>query len=61
MEILIKLSVDTGREYDERGNLHQWWNNKTIDKFKKQAECIEKQYSKYQIDGKSINGKRTLG
>ncbi|KAL1123319.1 hypothetical protein AAG570_002405 [Ranatra chinensis] len=52
---------DQGREYDKYGNLHQWWNNKTIERFKKQTECVVKQYSNYYMNGKRINGKQTLG
>ncbi|RZF31949.1 hypothetical protein LSTR_LSTR012419 [Laodelphax striatellus] len=52
---------DQGREYDKFGNLHQWWNNKTIDKFKGQIDCIVKQYSNYQLNDKHLNGKNTLG
>lgn len=50
-----------GREYDERGNLNHWWNNKTIDNFKQQTQCIVDQYSKFQLDGLNLNGKQTLG
>lgn len=38
---------DQGREYDKEGNLHQWWNNRTIEKFKERTSCVEKQYSKF--------------
>ncbi|KAI5636454.1 peptidase family m13 domain-containing protein [Phthorimaea operculella] len=52
---------DQGREYDRFGNLNQWWNNATIDRFKKRAECIKKQYTGYQDEGQHLNGKQTLG
>lgn len=52
---------DQGREYDKHGNLHQWWNNKTIDRFKDRASCFTKQYDRYDIGGKHLNGKQTLG
>jgi membrane metallo-endopeptidase-like protein 1 len=52
---------DQGREYDKFGNLHQWWKNKTILKFKEQTECFVKQYEKYKINGKHLNGRQTLG
>lgn len=58
--ILIIVFI-TGREYDKYGNMHQWWNNKTIDRFKEQAECVVNQYSSYQMNNKRINGKQTLG
>ncbi|XP_053618690.1 endothelin-converting enzyme homolog isoform X1 [Plodia interpunctella] len=52
---------DQGREYDRFGNLNQWWNNATIARFKKRAECIQKQYSNYTMEGQHLNGKQTLG
>ncbi|XP_052752968.1 endothelin-converting enzyme homolog isoform X1 [Galleria mellonella] len=52
---------DQGREYDRFGNLNKWWNNATIARFKKRAECIQKQYSDYSVDGQHLNGKQTLG
>lgn len=52
---------DHGRMYDKHGNMHQWWNNKTIESFKERANCFIKQYSQYNINGKHLNGKLTLG
>lgn len=52
---------DQGREYDRFGNLNRWWNNATISRFKKRTECIQKQYSKYRMEGQHLNGKQTLG
>lgn len=50
-----------GREFDRFGNLHPWWNNKTVEKFKEATDCMVKQYSNYKVNGYNINGKRTLG
>lgn len=52
---------DQGREYDKYGNLNQWWNNKTIERFKERANCFIRQYNQYEINGKNLNGKQTLG
>ncbi|XP_043474740.1 endothelin-converting enzyme homolog isoform X2 [Leptopilina heterotoma] len=52
---------DQGREYDLHGNLHQWWNNATIEKFKNRTQCFVEQYSQFEIDGRHVNGKQTLG
>ncbi|KAF4525658.1 hypothetical protein B566_EDAN001258 [Ephemera danica] len=52
---------DQGREYNEQGNLHQWWKNETIERFKQQTDCVVKQYSEYTIKGLHVNGKQTLG
>ncbi|XP_060533581.1 endothelin-converting enzyme homolog isoform X2 [Cylas formicarius] len=52
---------DEGRLYDKNGNLNRWWKNETIARFKNRTKCVVDQYSQYSIDGKNINGNRTLG
>nr|XP_027199994.1 endothelin-converting enzyme homolog isoform X2 [Dermatophagoides pteronyssinus] len=52
---------DQGREYDKKGNLHEWWQHGTILKFKERMKCFQEQYSKYQIGTDHVNGKQTLG
>ncbi|KAF5279864.1 hypothetical protein FQA39_LY18209 [Lamprigera yunnana] len=52
---------DQGREYDKNGNMHKWWNNETIEKFKERTKCFVDQYSKFRVYGKNINGNQTLG
>ncbi|XP_012171205.2 endothelin-converting enzyme homolog isoform X2 [Bombus terrestris] len=52
---------DQGREYDLHGNLHQWWNNATIERFKNRTECFVEQYSNFEIHGRHVNGRQTLG
>lgn len=51
----------SGRLYDKRGNIRQWWDNVTIEKFESKAQCIEDQYSAYVLDQISmkINGRST--
>ncbi|XGW12922.1 hypothetical protein V3C99_013514 [Haemonchus contortus] len=54
---------DRGRLYDNLGNIRQWWDNVTISKFEKKAECIERQYSDYMLEqiAMKINGRSTKG
>ncbi|XP_078264840.1 phosphate-regulating neutral endopeptidase PHEX [Rhinoraja longicauda] len=54
---------DSGREYDKNGNLHQWWSNASISKFKAEADCVVKQYSDYYwaLAGLKVKGQQTLG
>lgn len=52
---------DQGREYDKFGNLHHWWNNETIKRFTEKANCIVDQYNNFKLNGKSMNGRQTLG
>ncbi|MEE6482387.1 hypothetical protein FKM82_013232 [Ascaphus truei] len=52
---------DQGREYDKDGNLRPWWNNSSVEAFKKQTECMMEQYENYTVNGESVNGKHTLG
>lgn len=52
-----------GRQFDKDGNMREWWNNVTIEKFKERAQCIIDQYSSYVVKdiGININGKLTQG
>lgn len=43
------------------GNLNLWWNNATIDRFKNRTECLVEQYNRFEIDGRHVNGRQTLG
>ncbi|XP_052133454.1 endothelin-converting enzyme homolog [Frankliniella occidentalis] len=52
---------DQGREYDATGNLHNWWNNQTIDRFKNRTTCLVNQYSAFNVNKKAVNGNLTLG
>ena len=38
---------DQGSQYDEYGNLHNWWNNATKAEFDKRTKCLVDQYSAY--------------
>ncbi|CAB3370699.1 Hypothetical predicted protein [Cloeon dipterum] len=54
---------DKGRQFDKDGNLMQWWNNATIEAFRKRAKCIIDQYSKYKLEDVDlfVNGRMTQG
>lgn len=55
-----------GRNYDENGNLTQWWTEATIKAFTERTECFIDQYAKYTVEGPDgkplhVNGRLTLG
>uniref|UniRef100_A0A4W4G2C4 Endothelin-converting enzyme 1 n=1 Tax=Electrophorus electricus TaxID=8005 RepID=A0A4W4G2C4_ELEEL len=52
---------DQGRVYDKDGNLRSWWKNSSAEAFKQQTQCMVEQYSHYNINSESLNGKHTLG
>ncbi len=53
---------DQGRQYDEKGNLRNWWTVKDEQAFNKRAKAIVEQFNKYVVvDTLKINGKNTLG
>ncbi|XP_076315329.1 neprilysin-1-like isoform X2 [Tachypleus tridentatus] len=54
---------DKGRQFDKDGNLKQWWNNGTIERFRERAQCIIDYYSSYVLEdvGLNVNGKMTQG
>ncbi|QSW89910.1 M13 family metallopeptidase [Flavobacterium endoglycinae] len=52
---------DQGSQYDEKGNLNNWWTAEDLKKFKAKTKLIVSQYSKYSISGKNVNGDATQG
>ncbi len=53
---------DQGRQYDEKGNLKDWWNKKDGEEFSKKAAFIINQYNEFMpVDTLHINGNATQG
>ncbi len=53
---------DQGRRYDADGNLRDWWTQQDTAEFKKRADCIVDEYSKFSpVEGATVNGRLTLG
>ncbi|MBL0210482.1 MAG: M13 family metallopeptidase [Holophagaceae bacterium] len=53
---------DQGRQYDERGNLKDWWAASDVSAFKERAELVVKQYDAYEaLPGLRVNGNQSLG
>jgi endothelin-converting enzyme/putative endopeptidase len=53
---------DEGRQFDAKGNLHDWWTKEDAAQFVKRADCVVQQYAQYTVvDDIKINSKLTLG
>jgi len=53
---------DQGRQYDEKGNLHNWWAASDEKQFKARAENIIKEFNAFNpVDTLHINGEATQG
>jgi putative endopeptidase len=53
---------DQGRKFDAQGNLRDWWTAEDAANFKARAECVEKQFDSYVVEGDlHENGKLVLG
>ena len=53
---------DSGRQFDSKGNLRDWWKPTDGKEFNRRAQCIVDQYATYTIvDNVKINSKLTLG
>ena len=53
---------DEGSQFDEKGNLRNWWTEADRKAFEQRAQCVVDQYSGYTIvDDIKINGKLTDG
>lgn len=53
---------DQGSQYDEKGNLNNWWTAEDLTKFKAKTKLIVEQFNKYEaLKGKFVNGDATQG
>ncbi|MCC6809916.1 MAG: M13 family peptidase [Deltaproteobacteria bacterium] len=53
---------DEGRQFDEKGNLRDWWSPEVGKKFEERAQCVVEQYNGYTaVDAVKVNGQLTLG
>lgn len=53
---------DEGRQFDGKGNFHQWWTAEDERKFKQRADCVADEYSRFvAVDDLHVNGRLTLG
>jgi putative endopeptidase len=53
---------DQGSQYDENGNLKNWWTPEDLKKFKAKTKLIVAQYDRYEaLPGKFVNGDATQG
>ncbi len=53
---------DQGRQYDEKGNLHNWWLTTDEKQFKDRAQKIIQEYNQFNpVDTLHINGDATQG
>ena len=53
---------DQGSQYDEKGNLNNWWTAEDLKKFKEKTKLIVAQFNKYEaLPKKFVNGDATQG
>ena len=53
---------DQGRQFDEKGNLRNWWNKQDEEEFKNRAKMIIEQFNGYiAVDDLHVNGDATQG
>jgi putative endopeptidase len=52
---------DQGRQYDENGNLRDWWTKEDNDNFVERSKVVREQYETKLVQGKPINGNLTMG
>lgn len=53
---------DSGRRFDAKGNLTDWWTPPDDAAFRQRASCVASQYGEYSsIPGARLNGNLTLG
>jgi len=53
---------DEGRQFDAKGNLHDWWTEADSNAFNEREACVADEYSSFEpLPDVHINGKLTLG
>jgi putative endopeptidase len=53
---------DQGSQYDENGNLKNWWTAEDLAKFQQKTKLIVEQFNKFEpLKGKFVNGDATQG
>jgi endothelin-converting enzyme/putative endopeptidase len=53
---------DSGRKFDAKGEMREWWAPEVSARFESQADCLRDQYSKFEAEpGLFLNGKLTAG
>ncbi|KHJ89442.1 peptidase family M13 [Oesophagostomum dentatum] len=54
---------DQGGRYDELGNLNDWWDTETAEKFTEKTRCFVRQYGSVKVEeaGIHLNGQLSLG
>jgi putative endopeptidase len=52
---------DSGRQFDAKGNLKEWWLPNDSVKFTQRAQMLINQFNGYSIYGQHVNGKATQG
>jgi putative endopeptidase len=53
---------DQGRQFDEVGNLRDWWSKESAEEYDRRRKAVVDQYSEYQpLPGKHVNGELTQG
>ena len=52
---------DQGSQYDEKGNLNNWWTAQDLKKFKQKTSLIVSQFNKFKVGSKRVNGSNTQG
>ena len=52
---------DSGRQFDEMGNLKDWWTAECTTRFKQRAGAVVKQFSAYTAADAPVNGELTQG
>ncbi len=52
---------DQGRQYDDKGNLKDWWTPEDLKHFEERGSKVVKQFYGYEINGEHVNGKLTEG
>lgn len=52
---------NNGALFDEKGNMNNWWQEEDYKKFEELQKEVINYYNEFKVNGKSVNGKQTVG
>lgn len=58
---MIHAFDSKSRSFGKFGDRQDLWNESSKTAFDTRAKCLEKQYSKFELNGEKVDGERTLG
>ena len=50
---------ETGRHFDAKGEVHNWWSEETVAKYRNRSKCFASLFDTYHVLGRQVQGENT--